>query len=69
MPFKEYARSFTPEQLDAMSAAFKLVTEEIDGVCSPELAREIAKRILDCAAQGNFNPIELKQAALRAVKN
>jgi hypothetical protein len=68
VPFKEYAGSFTPEQLDAMSAAFQSVIEEIDGLVSPERAREIAKRIVDCAGQGIFDLTELRQAALRGVQ-
>lgn len=51
MPFQEHAGSFTPEQLDTMTAAFTAAVQECE-VLSPNLAREIAKHIVECAAQG-----------------
>ena len=64
MPFREHATSFTPEQLEVLTTAFYAAIAElsIEGVEIPQ--RDIAKRILDRAADGIFDVAELKRAAL-----
>ena len=64
MPFREHVGSFTPEQLDAMAAALNAAVSDLGGTATEDLAREMAQRILRCAAEGVFSEAELRQAAL-----
>ncbi len=62
----EHANSFSPEQLDAMTTALQAAVSELDGIVTENIAREMAQRILACAAEGVFNVEILKAAALGA---
>lgn len=64
MPFREHVDSFTPEQLDAMTAALNAAIRELGGPASDDIAREMAERVLRRASDGIFSEAELKQAAL-----
>jgi hypothetical protein len=64
VPFREHATSFTPEQLDALTTAFYAAVAELSTASVEISQRDLAKRILDRAAEGSFDVAELKQAAL-----
>ncbi len=63
MPFREHVTSFTPEQLEILTTAFYAAIAELStGVEISQ--RDLAKRILERAADGIFDVVELKRAAL-----
>ena len=64
MPFRKYAGSFTPEQLEILTTAFNAAIADVTiaGVEIPQ--SDLARRILDRAADGIFDVTELKRAAL-----
>jgi hypothetical protein len=64
VPFREHATSFTPEQLEVLTTAFYAAVAELSTSGVEISQRELAKRILDQAAQGVFDIEELKRAAL-----
>ena len=67
MPFRKYAGSFTPEQLEILTTAFNAAIADVTiaGVEIPQ--SDLARRILDRAADGNFDVTELKRAALEGL--
>ena len=64
VPFRKYAGSFTPEQLEILTTAFNAAIADVTiaGVEIPQ--SDLARRILDRAADGIFDVTELKRAAL-----
>jgi len=64
MPFRKYAGSFTPEQLEILTTAFNAAIADLTnaGVEIPQ--SDLARHILDRAADGIFDMTELKRAAL-----
>jgi hypothetical protein len=64
VPFREHATSFTPEQLDVLTTAFYAAVAELSTAGVEISQRDLAKRILDRAADGTFDVAELKRAAL-----
>ena len=67
MPFREHVASFTPEQLDILTTAFYAAMAELSTGGVEISQRDLAKRILDRAAEGIFDVAELKRAALEGV--
>ena len=67
MPFREHASSFTPEQLDVLTTAFYAAVAELSTAGIEISQPDLAKRILERAAKGNFDVAELKEAALHGV--
>jgi hypothetical protein len=67
VPFREHASSFTPEQLDVLTTAFYAAVAELSTAGIEISQRDLAKRILERAAEGNFDVAELKEAALQGV--
>src|SRR5262245_37029239 len=65
VPFREHATSFTPEQLDVLTTAFYAAIAELSTAGVEISQTDIAKRILDRAADGIFDVAELKNAALK----
>jgi hypothetical protein len=65
VPFREHATSFTPEQLDVLATAFYAAIAELSTAGVEISQPDIAKRILDRAAEGIFDVAELKNAALK----
>ncbi len=65
VPFREHATSFTPEQLDVLTTAFYAAIAELSTAGVEISQADIAKRILDRAAEGIFDVAELKNAALK----
>lgn len=61
MPFREHVDSFTPEQLDAMTAALNPAIRELGGPASDDIAREMAERVLRRASDGIFSEAELNR--------
>ena len=68
MPFRGYAEVFSPEVLDAMTAAFNAAVQAAEIPLSETGKQEIAERILQCASSGVEDPAELTTAALRTLK-
>jgi hypothetical protein len=64
MPFRKHAGSFTPEQLEILTAAFSAAIAEVTSAGVQISHPDLAKRILDRAADGIFDVAELKRAAL-----
>jgi len=64
MPFQKHAGSFTPEQLEILTAAFSAAIAEVTSAGVQISHPDLAKRILDRAADGIFDVAELKRAAL-----
>jgi hypothetical protein len=64
MPFRKHAGSFTPEQLEILTAAFSAAIAELTSAGVQISHPDLAKRILDRAADGIFDVAELKRAAL-----
>ena len=64
VPFRKYAGSFTPEQLEILTTAFNAAIADLTtaGVEIPQ--SDLARHILDRAADGIFDMTELKRAAL-----
>ena len=63
MPFREHATFFTPEQLNVLTTAFYGAVAELS-TADVEISQvDLAKRILDRAAEGVFDVAELKTAA------
>ena len=67
MPFREHVASFTPEQLDILATAFYAAMAELSTAGVEISQSDLAKRILDRAAEGIFDVAELKRAALKGV--
>ena len=76
MPFQQYAPFFTPEELDALTAAFDATWQELSAA-NPDLSTEdkialmkkkLAQRILVSATAGGVRDVEtLKEQALRSL--
>jgi hypothetical protein len=64
VPFRKYTASFTPEQLEILTAAFWAAIAELTTAGIQISQADLAKRILDRAADGIFDVAELKRAAL-----
>ena len=64
MPFREHATSFTPEQLEVLTTAFYAAIAELSTAGVEISQSDLAKRIVDRAAEGIFDVSELKRAAL-----
>jgi hypothetical protein len=64
VPFRKYTASFTPEQLEIITAAFWAAKAELTTAGIQISQTDLAKRILDRAADGIFDVAELKRAAL-----
>ena len=64
VPFRKYAGSFTPEQLEILTTAFNAAIADLTtaGIEIPQ--SDLARRILDRAADGIFDADELKRAVL-----
>jgi hypothetical protein len=64
VPCRKYAGSFTPEQLEILTRAFNAAIADLTtaGVEIPQ--SDLARRILDRAADGICDADELKRAAL-----
>ena len=67
VPFREPATSFTPEQLEVLTTAFYAAIAELSTEGVEISQRDLAKRILDRAADGIFDVAELKRAALEGL--
>jgi hypothetical protein len=67
VPFREHVTSFTPEQLDVLTTAFYAAMAELSTAGVEISQRDLAKRILDRAAEGIFDVAELKRAALEGL--
>lgn len=67
MPFREHVTSFTPEQLEVLTTAFYAAIAELSTEGVEISQRDLAKRILDRAADGIFDVAELKRAALEGL--
>ena len=52
MPFREHATSFTPEQLEVLTTAFYAAIAELSTAGVEISQRDLAKRILERAADG-----------------
>jgi len=64
MPFREHVDSFTPDQLDAMTAALNAAIRDLGGAASDDIAARWRERVLRRASDGIFSEAELKQVAL-----
>ena len=64
MPSREHATSFTPEQLEVLTTAFYAAIAELSTAGVEISQSDLAKRIVDRAAEGIFDVSELKRAAL-----
>ena len=64
VPFRKYAGSFTPEQLEILTTAFNAAIADLTTTGIQISQSDLARRILDRAADGNFDVTELKRAAL-----
>jgi hypothetical protein len=64
MPFRKFTASFTPDQLKVLTDAFWAAKEELTKAGIEISESDLAKRILDRAADGIFHVGELKRAAL-----
>jgi len=64
VPPREHVMSFTPEQLEILTTAFYAAIAELSTAGVEISQRDLAKRILDRAADGIFDVAELKRAAL-----
>jgi hypothetical protein len=64
LPFRKHAASFTPEQLEILTAAFWAAIAELTTAGVQISHPDLAKRILDRAADGILDVAELKRAAL-----
>ena len=67
VPFREHVTSFTPEQLEILTTAFYAAIAELSTEGAEISQRDLAKRILDRAADGIFDVAELKRAALEGL--
>jgi len=67
MPFRKYAGSFTPEQLEILTTAFNAAIADLTTTGIQISQSDLARRILDRAADGNFDVTELKRAALEGL--
>jgi hypothetical protein len=67
MPFRKFTASFTPDQLKVLTAAFWAAKEELTKAGVEISESDLAKRILDQAADGIFHVGELKRAALEGL--
>jgi hypothetical protein len=64
VPPREHVTSFTPEQLEILTTAFYAAIAELSTAGVEISQRDLAKRILERAADGIFDVAELKRAAL-----
>ena len=64
VPFRKYAGSFTPEQLEILTTAFYAAIAELTTKSAEISRQDLARRILEKAAGGIFDVDELKRAAL-----
>src|ERR1044071_5355524 len=64
VPFRKYAGSFTPEQLEILTTAFYAAIAELTTKSGETARQDLARRILEKAAGGIFDVDELKRAAL-----
>jgi hypothetical protein len=55
VPFRKYTASFTPEQLEILTAAFWAAIAELTTAGIQISQADLAKRILDRAADGIFD--------------
>jgi len=67
VPFRKYAGSFTPEQLEILTTAFNAAIADLTTTGIQISQSDLARRILDRAADGNFDVTELKRAALEGL--
>ena len=67
VPFRSYAGSFTPEQLEILTTAFNAAIADLTTTGIQISQSDLARRILDRAADGNFDVTELKRAALEGL--
>jgi hypothetical protein len=67
VPFRKHAASFTPEQLEILTTAFSAAIAELTSAGVQISHPDLAKRILDRAADGIFDVAELKRAALEGL--
>ena len=67
MPFRDHAASFTPEQLELLAMAFHDAMAELTAARIEISKTDLAKRIVDRAAEGVFDVVELKKAALEGL--
>ena len=67
VPFRKYAGSFTPEQLEILTTAFNAAIADLTTTGIQISQSDLASRILDRAADGNFDVTELKRAALEGL--
>jgi hypothetical protein len=67
VPFRKYTASFTPEQLEILTTAFSAAIAELTTAGVQISQADLAKRILDRAADGIFDVAELKRAALEGL--
>jgi len=67
VPFRKYAGSFTPEQLEILTTAFNAAIADLTTTGIQISQRDLARRILDRAADGTFDVTELKRAALEGL--
>jgi hypothetical protein len=67
VPFRKHDESFTPEQLDILTAALSAANAELITTGVEISQPDLAKRILDRAADGIFDVAELKRAALEGL--
>jgi len=73
MPFRQVQNDYQPEQIVQMTEALNLAWPQVllaNGASTPTqldwLKQRLAKFIIACASQGEFNPEALKEAAVRA---
>jgi hypothetical protein len=68
VPFRKFTASFTPAQLEVLTAAFHAAKEELIKAGVEVSESDLAQRILKCAGDGIFNVAELKRAALEGLR-
>ena len=64
MPPREHVTSFTPEQLEILTTAFYAAIAELSTAGVEISQRDLAKHMLDRAADSIFDEAELKRAEL-----
>jgi hypothetical protein len=66
VPFRDYATSFTPEQLDILTTVFDAARAELTTAGVEVSQSDLASCILHRAGKGVFDVAELRKAALEA---
>ena len=66
VPFRDYATSFTPEQLDVLTTAFYAARTDLTTAGVEVSQIDLASCILHRASKGFFDVAELKKAVLEA---